>query len=133
MGIQQVKDIKLNFILAIARTGSTLLSSMLNTHPNVISTIEEPFAYNLYPKYKSIEQWTSETIQEFCYDFYLFSEGRLEVQLGTKKDLETILETNQSSLNAEIAIKLAYLCFFPHKDKNEINTVVDKELKFHFC
>jgi len=133
MDIQQIKNLKLNFILATARTGSTLLSAMLNAHPNVVSTFEEPFAYNLYPKYKNVIKWTSETIQEFCFDFYLFSEGFLEIQFGTKRDLETLLEINKQSLTAEIAIKLAYLCFFPNKDKSEITTIVDKQLKFHFC
>ena len=132
MDIEQVKDIKLNFILAIARSGSTLLSSMLNVHPNVISTFEEPFAYNLYPKYKKIKIWTSETIQTFCYDFYLFSEGKLAFQFGTKKDLETILEVHKQNLTSEIAIKLAYLCFFPNKDKSNITTIVDKQLIFYY-
>ncbi|HWY38154.1 MAG TPA: sulfotransferase [Bacteroidia bacterium] len=131
MEIKQVEGIKLNFILATARTGSTLLSSMLNAHPNVISTIEEPFAFNLFPKYKRAKKWTTKTIQEFCYDFYLFSEGKLGIQFGTKKELETLLETHKPNLNAEVAIKLAYLCFFPNKEKKEITAIVDKQLKFH--
>ncbi|MEO8761514.1 MAG: sulfotransferase [Bacteroidia bacterium] len=126
-------DIKVNFILTIARTGSTLLSTMLNEHPNVISTIEEPFAYSLYPKYKHIKKWTSKTIQNYCYDFYLFSEGKLEIQFGTKKDLETILETHKKNLTIDLAIRLTYLCFFPTKNKNNITTVVDKQLLFHSC
>ncbi|MHB8258783.1 MAG: sulfotransferase family protein [Bacteroidia bacterium] len=128
MNIQQVKNINLNFILATARTGSTLLSSMFNAHPNVVSTSEEPFAYSLYPKYKHIQQWTSKIIQEFCDDFYLFSDGKLGMQFGTKKELETILEANKEHLTVEIAIKLGYLCFFPTKEKNEITTVVDKQI-----
>lgn len=128
MDIEQVKAIKLNFILATPRTGSTLLSAMLNTHPNVVSTVEEPFAYSLYPKYKNIKLWETKTIQAFCDDFYLFSEGKLGLQFGTKKDLETILEANKLYLTVEIAMKLAYLCFFPNKDKAEITTVVDKQI-----
>jgi sulfotransferase family protein len=133
LNIEQIKDIKLNFILATARTGSTLLSSMLNAHPNVISTFEEPFALNLYPRYKNVKKWTSRTIQAFCYDFYLFSEGFLEVQFGKRKDLETILETHKLELTVDIAIRLTYLCFFPNKNKSEIITIVDKQLKFHLC
>ena len=89
MNIQQVKDIKLNFISATVRTGSTLLSTLLNSHPNVVSTFEEPFAYNLYPKYKNIAKWASETLQEFCFDFYLFSEGNLRYSLVQKKNWKT--------------------------------------------
>jgi hypothetical protein len=48
--MQDIDKISLNFILSTGRTGSTLLSSMLNMHPNVISTSEEPFAYKSISK-----------------------------------------------------------------------------------
>jgi hypothetical protein len=67
MDIEQFKNIKLNFILATARVGSTLLVSMLNAHQNVISTSEEPFAYNLYPKYSKVKKWTSKVILFFPF------------------------------------------------------------------
>ena len=124
MNLEQIQNIKLHFILTTARTGSTMLSSMLNAHPNVISTIEEPFAYNLYPKYHNIKNWTSETIQNYCYDFYLFSEGRLGLQFSSKKELEKLLETYKSQLNYTLAIRITYLCFFPTKDKSDISTVL---------
>lgn len=132
MDLENIKKIQLNFILTTARTGSTLLSTILNNHPNVISTIEEPFAFNLFPKYKKIKKWDSGTIRDFCYDFYLMSEGFLGIQFGAKKDLENLLEANKSNLNIEIAVKIAYLCFFPNKEKSKITTIVDKQLRFHF-
>ena len=117
--------------MSTARTGSTLLSTMLNMHPQVLSTLEEPFAYSLYPKYKNITNWTDEIIEEFCYDFYLFSEGKLEPQFGKKEDLITILKEYKTILTGERALKLAYFAFFPNKNKTNITTIVDKELKFH--
>lgn len=126
-----LKNISLNFILSTGRTGSTLLSSMLNMHPEILSVSEEPFAYNLYPKYKNVTNWTDETIEQFCYDFYLFSEGKLEPQFGKKDDIVKLLKEHQSILTGEYAIKLAYFAFFPNKDKSQVTTIVDKELKFH--
>ena len=130
--MQNIDNISLNFILSTARTGSTLLSSMLNMHPNVISTVEEPFAYNLYPKYKNTVHWDEKTIDEFCYDFYLFNEGYLEAQFGKKEDLVKLLKEHSSNLTVEKAIKLVYFAFHPNKDKSQVNTIVDKELKFHY-
>jgi hypothetical protein len=130
--MQDIDKISLNFILSTGRTGSTLLSSMLNMHPNVISTSEEPFAYNLYPKYHSITNWDDNTILEFCNDFFLFSEGKLEPQFGNKEDLAKILKSHQLHLNGNRAIKLAYFAFFPNKNKENITTIVDKELIFHY-
>ncbi len=125
------EKISLNFILSTGRTGSTLLSTMLNMHPEIISISEEPFAYNLFPKYKNVTNWDDKKIEEFCYDFYLFSEGKLEPQFGTKQDLIDVLSQHKNILTGENAIKLAYFAFFPNKDKSKVNTIVDKELKFH--
>jgi hypothetical protein len=127
-----LKNISLNFILSTGRTGSTLLSSMLNMHPEILSVSEEPFAYNLYPKYKNVTNWTDDTIEQFCYDFYLFSEGKLEPQFGKKDDIVKLLKKHQSILTGEYAIKLAYFAFFPNKNKDAVNTIVDKELIFHY-
>ncbi|MGZ3865157.1 MAG: sulfotransferase family protein [Bacteroidia bacterium] len=133
MNTQQVRNINLSFIVTTARTGSTLLSTMLNSHPNVISTSEEPFAYNLYPKYAKVKKWTTEIINEYCDDFYLFSEGILAVQFGSRNDLFTILEKHKDSLDVHLAVRLTYLCFFPQKNKETITHVVDKELIMHEC
>lgn len=124
--------LSLNFILSTGRTGSTLLSSMLNMHQNIISTSEEPFAYNLFPKYQNKTNWTDETIRESCFDFFLFSAGKLEPQFGKKDDLYQILKEHQEILTGDLAIKLSYLAFMPFKDKSLVNTIVDKELKSHF-
>lgn len=127
-----IRHTSLNFILSTGRTGSTLLSSMLNMHPGIISVSEEPFAYNLYPKYKDVTNWDDATISGFCYDFYLFSEGKLEPQFGKSDDLVKLLTEHKATLTGEMAIKLAYFAFFPNKDKSQVTTIVDKELKFHY-
>ncbi len=133
MNIEQIKNIKLNFIIATARTGSTLLLSMLNMHPNVVSASEEPFAYNLYSRFGKIKKWTSKTIDTYCNDFYFISLGRLESQFGTKQDLKNILETYKPYLTFDVVIKLTYLCFQPSKDKSHITAIFDKQLEFHIC
>lgn len=133
MNIEQIKSIKLNFILATARTGSTLLLSMLNMHPNVVVASEEPFVYNLYPKFGKIKKWTSKIIDRYCNDFFLLSLDRLEAQFGSKQDLKKSLEAYKSYLTFEVVIKLTYLCFQPNKDKSNITAIVDKQLEFHNC
>lgn len=124
-------NISINFIVSTSRTGSTLLSSMLNMHSNVLSISEEPFAYNLFPKYKNIKVWTDTIIEQYCYDLYLFSEANMQFQFGKKSELKQILHHHQANLNINSAITLTYLTFFPDKDKSQITTIVDKELKFH--
>ena len=131
MTIEQIKSIQIHFVVSTARTGSTLLSSMFNMHPNLLSPVEEPFAFNLYYKYNSIKKWDTTVINEFCYDFYLFSEGVLDAQFGSKNELALLLEEHKEELNYLIAVKIAYLCFCPDRIKNNITMVIDKQLKFH--
>jgi hypothetical protein len=131
LSIEDIKKIQLHFIVSTGRTGSTLLSAMFNMHKNLLSPVEEPFAFNLYFKYHDLKEWTSQSIDEYCYDFYLFSEGVLEQQFGTKKDLKEALEKYKSDLDFYTAIKISYLCFFPERDKTNITTIIDKQLKFH--
>lgn len=131
MDIQQIKNIKLHFIVSTARTGSTLLSAMFNMHKKLLSPVEEPFAYNLYFKYASIKIWTDRTIEDFCFDFYLFSEGVLEPQFGTKVQLKEALQKHKEHLDYPTVVKIAYLCFFPERDKSNVTTIIDKQLKFH--
>jgi len=133
LNIEQIKSIKLNFILATARTGSTLLLSMLNLHPNIVSAEEEPFSYNLHPRFGKIKKWTSKTIDTYCNDFYFLSKGKLKTQFGTKQDLKSILETYKPYLTFDVVIKLTYLCFQPNKDKSHITAIFDKQLEYHAC
>lgn len=129
--MSQINNISINFIVSTSRTGSTLLSSMLNMHSNVLSISEEPFAYNIYPKYKNISVWTDSIVEQYCYDFYLFSEANMQFQFGKKNELKERLKQHQANLTIHLAITLTYLSFFPDKDKSQITTIVDKELKFH--
>lgn len=131
MTIEQIKNIELHFVVSTARTGSTLLSAMFNMHENLLSPVEEPFAFNLYFKYHSIKKWTKNTIQDFCYDFYLFSEGVLEPQFGTRKELKEMLEKYIDHLDYDTAVKITYLCFVPEKDKSHVKIIIDKQLRFH--
>lgn len=104
---------------------------MLNMHDKVLSISEEPFSYSLFPKYKNITTWTDEIIEQYCYDLYLFSESHIHLQFGKKESLKNLLKKHQTNLNVNLAIRLTYLNFFPDKDKSQITTIVDKELKFH--
>lgn len=129
--MQDLDKISINFILSTERSGSTLLSAMLNMHTEILSIVEEPFTYDLYLKYKGIKKWNVNTIESFCDDFYLFSGKYLHVQFGEKKDLIHSLTQNVQNLTALNAIKLSCLNFHPSKQKDKITSIVDKQLHFH--
>jgi len=53
------------FILGRPRTGTTLLRSLMDAHPNVQIPWECQFMINLYPKYGTLEHWNMETLEHF--------------------------------------------------------------------
>ena len=126
-----IVNIPVHYLIAMPRTGSTLLSIMLNKHPQILSTIEEPFYFNLYPKYKKIKDWNTKVINHFCTDFFLFSNHKLEMQSVHFDTLKGLLTTHSVGLNFEKAIRLAYMAFFPNKDKSAISCILDKELQYY--
>ncbi len=129
MTSEEVKKIHINFIVCGPRTGSTLLSSMLNMHPEVISPVEEPFSYNLYFKYHNVKKWTRSVIDDYCKDFFLFSGNLLSFQFGTKNELKERLLKHEKALDFNLVVRLTYLCFIPLKHKKGITTIVDKQIK----
>ncbi len=56
------------FILGRPRTGTTLLRSLFDAHPNVQIPWECQFILNLYPKYGKLEHWNTGTLEQFYAD-----------------------------------------------------------------
>jgi hypothetical protein len=125
---EKIDAIQFHFIVAKARTGSTLLSTMLGRHPKVLSIIEKPFPYFLFPKYGKIKKWTDKIIDAYCADFFLFCRYNLLVQFSSLEELKGTLITHQENLNYHRATTLTALCFTPQKDKSEVEIILFKEL-----
>lgn len=129
--MQDLDKISHVYILSFERSGSTLLSSMLNAHPNIITANEEPFAYFLYKKYKKYKNWDKTIVLRYVDDFYFFWENKFNEQFGTKDQLLNSLLAFPI-LNVEKAIKLTYLNFFPQKNKDNVTTIIDKQIRHHY-
>lgn len=130
--MQEPEKITINFILSTSRSGSTLLSSLLGSHPQILSAIEEQFAYFLYQRYEHVSDWNDETIDRYCEDMYFYQSKHLDLQFEGKEALRKILTEHRAILNATNAVKLTYLAFRPGKPKDNITMVVDKQLQYHY-
>jgi hypothetical protein len=114
--LEQVDNLKINYIFTTGRSASTLLGVMLMMHEQVIFTSEEVFPIILRQKYRSIKSWTTKTIQQYCDDFVLMSEGKLYPLFAGKEVLKQLLLKFQNQLNYERVIRLSYLAFGINKD-----------------
>ena len=63
--LSKLKDIPFVFILGTGRSGTTLLQSLLDAHPNIVAPPEAKFMMILYPKFSSLKKWEEKDINEF--------------------------------------------------------------------
>mgnify|MGYP000919677054 FL=1 len=128
------KTLNLHFILGKERTGSSMLTAMLNQNATVISPSEEPFMVYFEKKYHEKKVWTKEDITKFLNAFWLMHEKNLEYYFSTfNVALDSMLKLSENrKLDYVDFCKNMYLQFLPHKDKTQVSTIVDKQLKYCF-
>lgn len=61
----ELKKIPFVFIIGRPRSGTTMLRSMLDAHPNVRIPLESAFIKNLFPKYGKLKKWSKPLILKF--------------------------------------------------------------------
>lgn len=128
----KLNTINIHFILCTERSGSSLLSLMLNLNTQIISPSEEPFAVYFYDRYKHKVVWTDLELIEFIDEFWLVAEKNLELFFTTKEKLLAVLSTYKQQLPYQHLVKLIYLQFIEPKDKAEVTVIVDKQIKYFF-
>jgi hypothetical protein len=121
-----------HFLLCTERTGSSLLSLMMNLHSNVICPSEEPFALFFYESYKNKTQWTDSELQQFINEFWLMAEKNLDLFFTSRQKLFNELAKYKHHLNYQLLCTLIYLQFFEPKPKDAISIILDKQIKYFF-
>ena len=128
---ENLEDIPLCFIVSTGRTGSTLLSTMLNAHPDVLSISEQPFTLDLIDGYSKKKIWKESDLENYISDFKLFASTKISTQFSSYKQLRENIFLHNQNINFNNIIKLSLLSFFPSKQKSSIKLIIAKELIFH--
>jgi hypothetical protein len=68
LGAHQLEEIPVFFVVGRPRSGTTLLRTLFDAHPNVIVPPECQFIVNLYPRYGKLTNWSKERLQDFYDD-----------------------------------------------------------------
>lgn len=121
-----------HFLLCTERTGSSLLSLMMNLHSNVICPSEEPFALFFHNHYKNKIQWTEKELLQFVNEFWLIAEKNLDLFFTSKINLFNELKKHKNNLNYKLLCTIIYLQFFEPKAKDNITVILDKQIKYFF-
>jgi hypothetical protein len=122
--LNELDEIPVFFILSRPRTGSTLLRTLFDAHPNVQIPPECQFIINLYPKYGECTHWTTELIEAFVSDLskqFLFNTWKLSS--GQLREILLSLSGNISYGNMCKAVYWHYQSLF---DKKKILRIGDK-------
>ena len=81
METEDLSKIPLFFILGRPRSGTTLLTTLFNAHPNVRIAPELPTMLFLYQRFKKVKTWDETTIRsfvEYALDSVKFHTRRVE-------------------------------------------------------
>jgi hypothetical protein len=134
--MEQQQQIPFFFIIGRPRTGTTLLRSLFDAHPNVQIPWECQFILNLYPRYGKVSTWTKETLEAFYRDLleqWQFSAWNIDHE-KLHADLMAC-EGNITYRNICQVVYLNHISFYPKEnirligDKNHGYTIYTKRLQ----
>ncbi len=122
--LEDIRNTPILFVVGKGRSGTTLLSNIIDSHPNVASATESRFLLILWQRYKYMKEWKPEMAEEFIQNVQLdlhvkslwsFHDGYLEALQEFPR------ETTVSDL-----IKSVYIYRKSEFPKEKIQFIVDK-------
>lgn len=112
------------------RTGSSMLTMMLNRSESVLSPSEEPFMLYLYREYNAKSKWTEKEIDQFIIYFERIAEKNLTLYFSPLEKLKQQMLDNRDDLNFQTLTRLIYSLFLPLLKKDSFTHIIDKQIKY---
>ena len=134
--MENISQIPFIFIIGRPRTGTTLLRSLFDAHPNVQIPWECQFVLNLYPKYGKLELWNPGTLEQFYSDLlqqWQFSAWNID-QVKLQSDLQACAGKTTYAMVCQV-VYLNHISFYQKEtirligDKNHGYTIYTHRLK----
>jgi hypothetical protein len=124
MDIKKVKDIPFFYIMGVPRSGTSLLRTLFDAHPNVVIPMECMVIKDLYGKYKNITHWDSNKISKLYKDL----SGLYQIDNWTidKEKVKTDLLRCEGANSFQDLIKVVYLNYVSFFRKSDILYIGDK-------
>jgi len=121
---KQLDHIKIIFLVSRGRSGSTLIQSILDAHPNICAPIESKFLLHLATKYQKITNWNDQKINQFIKDLYTNRKFRLFWNVNRTYIRNLFKDYHIDSFAS--ACKVVYLSHQSMFEKKEVRLIVDK-------
>ncbi len=122
--MEKNEQIPFFFIMGRPRTGTTLLRSLFDAHPNVQIPWECQFVLNLYPKYGTLEHWNTETLEQFYSE--LLDQWQFKAWHVDHEKLKSDLLACEGEISYAAVCQVVYLNHISFYHKDEIKLIGDK-------
>ena len=122
--MEDLSKVPFFFIVGRPRSGTTLLRTLFDAHPDVSIPPECQFIVNLYPKYGKITNWTKEDIISFYDELlpqWLFDTWKMDNEKLKKALLSHTGENTYGTI-----CKVVYKQYNSLFDKKELKFIGDK-------
>jgi hypothetical protein len=127
--LEELRAIPIFFIVGKGRSGTTLLSTILDSHPNVASATESRFLLLIWQKYKNLKEWKPEMAEEL-FDTVM-EDYRVKYLWEFHKE-EFIAQFKMLPANTKVQelIKLVYIFRISNFHKEKIKFIIDKNPRY---
>ena len=125
-------QLQVHFLLGFERSGTTLLSQLLNAHSQAISPPENLFLLQFYDRFKDKKQWQKLDI-DFLVEHILW-QGMKSMHLWNvdKEMLKTALYPLLPNTDYPTIVRTIYAQFVLAKEKADLKIVIDKNNPFAY-
>ena len=114
------------FIVGRARSGTTLLQTLLDAHPSIVIPSESCILLHLKNKYFTCANWDNKTIDTFIEDLLTEKKLRQSWKVDYRKLKNEILEIPLLQRNYTLICKILYLNYLSIFNQQNISLIGDK-------
>jgi hypothetical protein len=126
MDYKEINNIPMFFIVGRARSGTTLLQTLLDAHPSIIVPFESCIIMHLKSKYANCKNWNNNTIDHFLKDIFLERKLKQSWRLDVESIREQIYSIPPAERNYALLTKILYLNYPSVFEQSTIKLIGDK-------
>ncbi len=126
--LEEIRAIPIFFIVGKGRSGTTLLSTILDSHPNVASATESRFLLIVWQRYKNLKAWKPAMAEDFFNT--VLEDYRVKYLWDFREEFMAVLKSLPEETTAQDLIKLVYIYRKSPFPKEKISFIVDKNPRY---